>query len=123
MAGHMTQQNMPPTGAPPINVRCDDYLIIPTVKNMTRVTIGWLQDRSTKDTAFETIPRSADYYRCYGYNVSAADKPEILIFIAVELLTDEYKGRAPLYLEHQKDEVGDSSSKVKIQTRGGQNSE
>jgi hypothetical protein len=68
------------------------------MKDMIRVTIGWTQDRSAKDAVFETIPRSADYYRGYGYNISAADKPEVLVFIAVELLDECYKDRAPLHL-------------------------
>jgi hypothetical protein len=108
-----------PGQEPTINVKCDDYLVIPAMKAMTRVTIGWTQDRSAKDAVFEIIPRSADDYRGYGYNISAADKPEVLVFIAVELLDECYKDRAPLHLGATGNEAHYSTTvnAVKVKSR------
>lgn len=77
------------TNSPTINVKMGDYIVLPAVPDCARVTIAWSQDNS---------PRTAEYLRGYGFNMSATNSPEVLVYIAAELVLPSLSDRVPLHL-------------------------
>ena len=106
------------TNPPTINVKMGDYIVLPALPDCARVTIAWTQDSS---------PRTAEYVRGYGFNLSATSNPEVLVYIAAELVLPSLSGRVPLHLGSatRKDEAcleeANSQSKT-VQNRANTNS-